>query len=378
MAGAALAGELSATGSRTEFAVATPAEEAELRAFLRRAPTPGVVSLRFEREPHYFIGEGLAGARDTTIVARREERLVCVGRCSRRVVYIGGARREAGYLSELRLAPGIRGGLGVLREGYAFFARHEALRPEGPADFYFTSVAETNVRARAVLESGRLGLPRYEPCAALCTVAWPPRRRGGRAWRAEPVGGEDLVRFWDEQARRHALTTPWARGSWATLGGHGLGEADFCVVRREGRIVAAGAVWDQGAWRQTVVAGYAGWLRWGRGLINVMSRVAGRAGLPAAGERLRQACVHPLAVAEHASEKELEELLARLEQRAAERGVEWLVASVAAEDGLRARLRARGGAREYATRLHTVRLSGLTDGWRGLDGQRVRPEAGFL
>ena len=186
MAGAAVTRELNARAGETrersdaqavnmgvEFAVATRADEAELRALLRTTPMAGAVSLRFEREPDYFAGEGAAGGRDVTILARRGGRVVCMGRCSRRAVYVNGRRCEAGYLGELRLAPGTRGGLAVLRAGYAFSARLEA---ERPAEFYFTSVAVSNERARGVLESGRLGLPKYEALAELVTVAWPVRR----------------------------------------------------------------------------------------------------------------------------------------------------------------------------------------------------------
>ena len=382
MAGAAVAGELSARErvAGAEFTVVTRADEAELRALLRATPTRGgAVSLGFEREPDYFAGEGVAGASDTTIVARRGGRVVCMGRCSRRTVYVGGERRVAGYLGELRLAPGTRGGLGVLRAGYEFFARHEAGCAEGPADFYFTSVAAENERARKVLEAGRrVGLPEYAARAELVTVAWPVVR-AARAAEAQAAEREELSGFLDTQARRHALAMPWGAGNWEGLHEYGLGAEDFCVVRRAGRIVAAGGVWDQAAWRQTVVAGYAGVLKWGRGLVNAAAWLTGRPGLPATGERLRQACVHPLAVATDATAGEIAEFFGKLESCAARRGVEWLVASVAAEDGLRAVLKRRAGAREYATRLYEVRLPGLTTrvGFE-VRGQTVRPEAGLL
>jgi hypothetical protein len=381
MAGNAVAGELRGADARVEgveFAVATRADEAGLRALLRATPTRGgSVSLGFEREPDYFAGENAGGASDTTIVARREGRVVCMGRCSRRVVYVNGRRREAGYLGGLRLAPGTRGGLAVLRAGYAFFARLEA---EQPAEFYYTSVASGNARARTVLESGRVGLPKYEALADLTTVAWPVRRGVGSGRNQARVEEPELIEFLDAQARRQALAMPWTEETWAVLNRHGLGAEDFCVVRREGRIVAAGGVWDQSAWRQTVVAGYAGAAGWLRPVINGFARVAGRPGLPAVGERLRQACVHPLAVAEDATEADVGVLLEKLERRAKAAGVEWLIASVATEDALRAVLARRSGAREYATRLYAVTLPGPGTAKVDLElnGQRVRPEAGLL
>jgi hypothetical protein len=377
MAGNTVASELRGADARAagvEFAVATRADEAELRALLRATPTPGAVSLRFEREPDYFAGENVGGARDTTIVARRGGRVVCMGRCSRREVYVGGRRCEAGYLGELRLAPDTPNGLAVLRAGYAFFARIEA---ENPAEFYFTSMAQSNVRARAVLESGRVGLPKYEPLADLITVAWPVPMRGVPR-NEELADAEELAVYLDAQAKRHALTMTWDATRWAELKRHGLGVEDFCVVRRDGRIVAAAGVWDQSEWRQTVVAGYGGATGRMRPLINGLARLAGRPGLPPAGGRLRQACVHPLAVSAEATADVGAELLTALERRARAKGVEWLVASVGADDALRGLLGRRAGAREYATRLSAVRLHGRESEPTDLRGQIVRPEAGLL
>jgi hypothetical protein len=204
MAGLLARGELSA--ARPSFAVAGRADEADLRALLRATPTTGRVSLAFTREPDYFAGAGAGGATDTTVLARWDGRAVCMGRCSRRALYLGGELRDMGYLSELRLAPGTPRGIGVLREGFAFFAAGEAAHP---AECYFTSVATTNRRARTVLESGRLGLPAYVPWADLRTLAWPvtSAAAGRTGTEALPPTGE-LTQFLDREARRHDLSTP--------------------------------------------------------------------------------------------------------------------------------------------------------------------------
>jgi hypothetical protein len=377
MAGRTVAGELRHVDERAgvEFAVATHADDAELRELLRATPTPGGVSLCFEREPNYFAGENIGGARDTTILARRDGRVVCMGRCSRRTVYVGGHRREVGYLGELRLAPATPRGLAVLQGGYAFFARLEARHP---ADFYFTSVACANRRARRVLESGRMKLPEYQSLAGLVTFAWPVNRDNRRMSPDEVADRSELIEFLDTQARRYALATPWVWGGMDALRAYALGLGDFCVVRRGRRIVAAGCVWDQSAWRQTAVAGYAGSLGFFRPVINGLARWVGRPSLPAVGQRLRQACVHPLAVAAGVDGSVMSELWGKLEQCARLRGVEWLVASVAEQDGLRASLKGRRGSIEYGTRLYVVHLGGASDYRVDIGGQLVRPEAGLL
>lgn len=371
MAGAVAERELKAVAT---FAVATRADEAELRALLRATPTPGAVSLRFEREPDYFTGEHVAGAEDTTIIARQDGRLVCMGRCSRREVYIDGRLRTAGYLGELRLAPGASRAPAVLRDGYAFFARLEAA---DPADFYFTSVAETNARARAVLETRRLGLPDYVPWGKLATVAWPVRHRSARKEQATWDRAE-LTAFLDAEAKRHALSMPWQEAAWDRLSAHGLTERNFVVVRKEGRIVAAAGIWDQSAWRQTVVAAYAGAIGVARPLVNGWLGWMRRPKLPAPGDRLRHACVHSLAISTAADKRDVAVLLDGLEWLAEQKRVEWLVASVAAEDALRTVLGERPGARDYVTCLYGVRLAGVAGQVEDLGGQIFRPEAGLL
>ncbi len=356
------------------FSVAESSDDAELRAFLRAHPTPGNVSLRFEREPNYFAGENVAGSRDTTIVARRDGRLVCMGRCSRRELYLDDQRCDIGYLGELRLAPDTPRGLAVLREGYAFFA---ALESADPAALYFTSVAQTNTRARAVLESGRLGLPRYEPLAELVTLACPVRRTSRWATAAKCASEAELTDFLEINARAHSLAMPWSPETWRTLKPHGLHLEDFVVIRSHGRIVAAGALWDQSAWRQTIVHDYTGALRALRPLLNPLFALGGWSRLPAPGECLRQACVHPLAVAPDAPDAALELLLA-LEQRAASRGIEWLVVAAEKNEPILTRISRRLGVRSYATQLYAVHLNATEPRTRFQNARTFRPEVGLL
>ncbi len=376
MAGPAHLGELTlphAHSSGADFSLAGPADGAELRAFLKQHPTPGKVSLRFEKEPDYFASDGVAGAVDKTITARRDGRLICVGRCSRRSLYINGERTEVGYLSELRLAPKTSRGLAVLREGYAFFAQLERAHP---AQIYFTSVAQTNERARSVLESGRLGLPRYQPLADLVTLALPVRKSSQQNREETPPDAAELIEFLDAEAKKNSFTQPWDETTLSALAAHNLCLADFSVVRRQGRIVAAGALWDQSGWRQTIVHGYSGtWRAW-RPLLNPVFKLTGWPTLPDTGQRLRQACVHPFALA-YPSADLAQEVLDKLKRQAARRGIEWLLVALDQTDPLLATIGASLGAHRYETTLYTVSLQGIGPAVRPPSGT-IRPEVGLL
>ena len=155
MVGTAAHGQLNArSGARgLRFALATPADDAAIRRLLRTTPMRGAITLTFEREPNYFCGASVAGAEDHTIVAKEGDTLLCIGRCTTRSTWVNGQIRRVGYLAELRLAESAHGRLDVLRGGYRFFhALHEA----SPAEWYFTSIASDNRRARrfARLRSG--------------------------------------------------------------------------------------------------------------------------------------------------------------------------------------------------------------------------------
>lgn len=114
-------------------------------------------------------------------------------------------------------------------------------------------------------------------------------------------------------------------------------------------------------------------------MLNGAARLLGRPPLPAPGERLRQAIVHPLAVAEE-TQTVVAELWSRLERAAARRRVDWLIVTLDARDRLLAAgWPRRWGMQSYATRLYAVHLPGCParTPQRGASGL-CRPEAAWL
>src|SRR5437870_1327013 len=160
MAGAILERQLTtARTARIKFDLARPTDDAELRRLLRENPMPGRIALSLEREPDYFADAQFPGEVKQTIVARDGERLVSAGCCTIRRRFVNGTARRVGYLGALRLDARQGGRFDILRRGYEFFRK---LQADAPADFYFTSIAADNERARKFLEHGLPGLPRYE------------------------------------------------------------------------------------------------------------------------------------------------------------------------------------------------------------------------
>jgi hypothetical protein len=353
------------------YALATHADDAAIRALLRETGTPGSVHLAFTREPDYFAADGLGGSTDYTVLHRIDGRLEGIGRLSAHTLHRNGRARRIAYLAELRVRPSARHGMRRLREGYealAGFARAE------PLEACFTSIAAENVRARRVLEQGtRFGLPEYLPLADFVTLLVPVRR-GGQAPEPMHVDREELTEFLQRHAVAAQLTLTWDAARWEALARHGLGPAEFAVVRAGGRIVAAGAVWDQRAYRQAVVLSYAGALRWLRPAVNVLAASGLAPPLPPVGSVLGHGAIFAAAADEPWFWRPL---LDDLRAAAIARGLDWLVIGRDARDPELGVLRRTVGAREYHTRLYDVRWPHLPARapW---DRSPFRPEVALL
>lgn len=370
MAGAVAAGvERSADG----VALADPADEAELRSLLRASVIPGRVRVAFTREPEFFAGDRLAGARDVTLVARRKGRVVGMGRCSVLNLMRNGEPARLGYLGALRITTGTRESVTLLRDGYRLLAGSYGDAVDG----FFTSIATDNQRARRVLEQGgRFGLPAYRPLCDLITFVAPIRRViRDDSETAAPTPAAVLLDYLRRSSRRAQLTFAWDDDQWHALGAHGIDAGEFSVVRRNGEIVAAAAVWDQRSFRQTVIDGYSSVVELIRPLINGVQGLRGLPGLPPPGTVLSQGALLGASVN---TPDDWTVLWSAVQRRAAARGLRWVVVSRDARDPEVPVLRRLMRAREYPTTLYEVTWphgKRWTDPW---DARCFRPEVALL
>lgn len=363
---------------------ARPRDDAGIRALLRRSVVPGSVRVAFTREPSDAAGAGVAGSTELTLVARHRDDIAGLGRCSIHTWYRNGLPQRVGYLGALRLLPGAPASPRLLRDGYRALA--DAAGAHG-VDGFVTAIADDNVRARRVLErGGRFGLPSYRRIASLVTLVSPvsrrspggARRSGSAADRDETAGGVDsdeLMTFLRTHAAGAQLALAWDRMRWSALERHGVTPAQFVVVRRNGAIAAAAAIWDQRAFRQTIVDGYDGTLAVTRPAINVLQRLRGAPLLPAPGAPLIQGAVFGASVPDA---RDWPALWSRLHARARIASLDWLVLTRDVRAPELAPLRRLSGTRTYETTLYDVAWrdrEGWTDEW---DGRLFAPEAGLL
>ena len=352
MAGTVADCELSAGVS---FAVATTAQDASIRQLLRDNPIRGAVNVAFQREPDYFQGENIAGGEDRTIVAFRNRRLVCMGRCTQRECWVNGQPMRAGYLAELRLDATVRGQFGILRDGYRFF---QSLQADNPADLYFTSIASDNSRAQRLLESGMRGLPSYDFLSELETllVAVPRNPRPGRLSVRTPRSEDipTMVRLLNSHGRRHNFSTVWTVENLLALEEHGLPLDRFLLALDGNEIVGCGALWDQRSFKQTAVLGYSPVLTKARPVVNAIGPLFGIPPLPRPGSILAHAFLSPIAFSDGASAM-LFDFIHAFFLLAAQTGLEFITLALPASDRRIPKIRQRFCTRAWRSRVYQVK-----------------------
>jgi hypothetical protein len=265
---------------------------------LRENPLPGRIALSFEREPSYFAASALEGPFQQTIVARDAgtgEVLGCASRSARRR-FVNGEARPVGVMSQLRIHPRLRRGMGLARFLSRAFALFRALHQDGRAPFYLVSIVAGNAPARRLLTSGLPGFPRLRTLGPLATYAIQlgrPRRplplpRGLRLERGSEARLPALLDCLDRNGRRHQLAPCWTAETLCRPGSTpGLAAADFLLALDGERVVGCLAAWDQSAVKQLVVRGYGGALAAWRPLLNLAAPLGGWPRLPPPGSPLR-------------------------------------------------------------------------------------------
>lgn len=278
---------------RFEFALAGKAEDDALCTLLRHISMPGNITLAFLREPSFFLAEQAGSVTSQVIVCkdRQKDRAVGMGSRSMRDVYIDGKPTRVGYLSMLRGLPEVRGNIAFAR-GYRYL---QSLHADGAVPYYFTTILDDNTTAKTLLTSGRAGLPVYKPLARLITYLLPLRRnrlgkRGSSAVsRIDQQQLPEAVAFLQAWNSQYQFAPVYTREDM--LGQTSLlpcfSWENFYVHQEHGKVSGTLGVWDQQAFKQTVVTAYSRKMELIRPLYNLFASITGNPGLPQTGAEIK-------------------------------------------------------------------------------------------
>jgi len=341
------------------FELATPNDDEAIQRLLRENPVPGSISVSYERSPCYFHGCDVMGHSHQTLVARHlpsGEIAGVAGRSLRRM-YINGQVETVGYLGQLRVDRCYRsrwlvsGGFRFLRE------LHQDRQTRG----YLTTIIEGNREAEGVLVSrARRHFPSYRPLERLHTLALHvrpgavPTMAGCEVRRGSEIDVDDIVAFLNRYGAGRQFF-PVCTADDFTPDAHrtrGFRPDDFRLAIRNGRITGIIGLWDQSAFKQTVVHGYEGFLRWGRILYDGYARLRGFRPLPGPGEPIRMCYAAFTCIADN-DPGIFDLLLRQVLQSACERGLSYLMIGHTERDPLLA-IAGRHPHIPYCSRLYTV------------------------
>lgn len=331
-------------------------DDADVRALLRSRSMSGMIQVAMTREPDARIAAGVEGMRHARFLVRDTQgRLVGMGTRSTRPVFVGGAPVLQGYLGQLRSVPGACG-FKRLRSGFATLER--ARKPD-ELDYDLTAIVADNEPARRLLERGLPGLPTYHALAdmeslVMTTRRPPPWRRRAelrfrRAARGDMPQVLDLLRSHNSQ---YGFASDWTLEDLTARGRcRGLRPEHFRLLWDGGELVACGAVWDQRAFKQARVQGYAPWLRASRHLVNAGLTLAGQPALPKPGSELAMGYVSHLATRDPSM---VVPLIESLRSQARNRGLAQLTVAFDRRDPRCGAVTRALGPRPYISRLYAV------------------------
>jgi hypothetical protein len=334
--------------------LATPTDDPAIRRLCRREPMPGNITVTYEREPDFLFGCRVTGTDFQVLVAReqRDGEVVGVACRSTRELFINGVTQRIGYLGQLRIDQRFRGRWLVSRG----FSLLKQLHERDPLPAYLVSIVKGNQVAEEILvRKPRKSFPSFHPVADFSTLAISlghakPTLSGALdilSASAEGVG--ELVRFLQSQGARRQFFPVWSENSLRKLTSLGLRIEDLRVARRNGEIIGVAGLWDQSAYKQTVVQGYSGWLKAAAPLYNLTAPWIGHAALPRPGAKVGSVYAAFVCIANDEAQV-FSALLRELYNLAHSRGFDYLMLGLDVRDPL------LPIAKKYAHVLYASRL----------------------
>ncbi len=301
------------------FLFGSEAHDAACRAILRKNSMGENIGLSFRREPSFFPAEKIANLWSELVVLEDDEvaDIVGFGVRSGRLFWYQGQRIELGYISQLRLLPKYRGGR-ILFDGYKKFKElHEGDRQ---VPFYLTTILSDNATARSLLESGRAGLPIYQPIAQLSSCFFSAHKVKKEYGDVHEVSVEEVLFSYNNHAKTSDLATCYGEDtrSWLSLVDHEAFSVEGGTFSVKALLVNFSRV------KQIVVTSYSGTYKAITLVVRLVSSVLGVTPPPVVGSELT--CLYPIAISlQGDKEKGFEALLNLAREKAIDKKLHGVV-----------------------------------------------------
>ena len=366
-----------------EFELATPQTEGQFRQLLKDNALAGNINILLTREPNAFHAAATSGDVYELMLAYRAEprRLIGGGARFELDAYVNGEVQRIGYLGELRVDGGFRQRRTLLLEAYRAMRQcHEA----GNTPCYITTIIADNTSTRRLLEAGLSDMPTYQPLEPMVTLTI-------QAGQAATISAPDIyveqcstshidelaVRL-DTTGREYQFHPVWSAET--LLSGErcrGVSASDFFVARDETGIRGSLCLWDQRAFKQSVVADYSPGLATVRPFLNLVSPLFRQSCLPPPGHQLESAFLSHLSV-DPDDEATLLALIREAARHAVSRGIDYIMLGLAERNAMAKALQRRLPIHKYVSIIYLVYWEDGREYASQVDNRIPHPEMAIL
>jgi hypothetical protein len=366
-----------------EFELATQQTEGLFRQLLRENALAGNIKMLLTREPDAFHAAAISGDVHELMLAFRKEPRQLVGGGARFELdaFINGDVGRIGYLGELRVHGGFQQRKTLLLEAYRAMRQcHEA----GSTPFYITTIIADNASTRRLLEAGLSDMPVYQPLESMVTLAIPAKQAARHRAPRIPIeqgvasGMEELAAHMNSMGRHYQFHPVW---NAATLRSdtrcRGISPSDFHIARDETGIRGSLCLWDQRAFKQSVVAGYSRRIAIARPLFNLVAPVLRQPGLPPPGHSLESAFLSHLSVNPD-DDQALLTLVGEAARYALDRGIDYLILGLAERNTFCKLLQKRFTCHQYVSMIYLVYWPDGCEYAGKIDDRMPHPEMAIL
>ncbi|MBI9049993.1 MAG: hypothetical protein JEZ00_11270 [Anaerolineaceae bacterium] len=276
-----------------EFRLAAAQDDADIRALIGSVSMPGAVSIKFAREPDYFLGATIMGNPCDVLVVRHQPdgQLAGIAVRAEHRAFVNGQDTPLGYIGQIRVAPAYRGRW-LVNQGAEWF------REASPLDLlHFGVIASENSRAGQLLVGSHppAGLHTRDvggltTCALLLRPSHPHPTPGVNVHTGSSEMLPEIIDFWHRQGVRRQFFPAYTLEDFSNgTCLRDLKAEDILIARRGSQIVGVLAVWDQAAYKQDVVESYGPTLRRLRPVYDLIARCIGARPLTPPGQAIQLA-----------------------------------------------------------------------------------------
>ncbi len=195
---------------------------------------------------------------------REKNKIASIGAAAVRDLYVNGRPVKAGYLFSLKTRPQYRR-LFFLHKGYEYLKQFQE---EKKLPFCLQTILEDNTYAIKLLEKRRPFMPDHHPMGTYEVFAFKTgmdcQKRPGMHFRqCREQDMTAVTAFLNREGKAYQFYPVVKPEDFAAGNPKGLSFFDFYLLEdNHGQILACGAAWNQAAYKQYIIRGYKGFLKY--------------------------------------------------------------------------------------------------------------------